>query len=129
MEDRDTTGISSCFRGYYAYKDIWNPSVGDKLECRQEPTNVQDCYAVAVVYKRRTDMDNDLDDNTKWDTYHEKFLVCSLFIRHGGSVTCEISGQRRHLSDLPQGGLETPCLLILEGSKTKMSKIKSGLHR
>ena len=64
MEDRDTLAISSCVRGYHVYKNIWNPSVRDKLECRREPTNVQDCYAVAVVYKCRTDVDDDLNNDT-----------------------------------------------------------------
>ena len=79
MEDtcRDTTAISNCIRGYHAYKDIWNPSVGDKVECRQEPTNVQDRYAVAFVYKRCTDVDDDLDDDTS-GTPTTKNLLCVL---------------------------------------------------
>ena len=130
MEDRDTTAISSCVRGYHVYRDIWNPSVGDKLECRREPTNVQDRYAVAVAYKRLTDVDDNLNDDTTVGHLPRKIsCVCSLFIRRGGSITCEISGRRRHSSDLPQGGLEIPCLLILEGSKTEIAKIKSRLHQ
>ena len=89
MEDRDTTTISSCMGGYHVIvcKDIWSPSVGDKLECRREPTNVQDRYAVAVVYKRRTDVD---DDTTVGHLPRKVSCVCSLFIRHGRTITCEI---------------------------------------
>ena len=105
-------------------------SFGDKLECRREPTNVQDHYAVAIVYKHRTDVDDDLDDDTPVGHLPQKVsCVCSLFIRRGSSITCEISGHRRHSLDLPQGGLEIPCLLILEGSKIEISRIKSRLHR
>ena len=123
MEDRDTTAISSCIRGYHAYKDIWNPSVRDMLECCRELTNVQNRYAVAVVYNCRKDMDDDLDDDTTVGHLPRKIsCVCSLFVQHGGSITCEISGRSRNFSDLPQGGLEIPCLLILEGSKTDIFK-------
>ena len=39
---------------------------------------------------------------------------CSVFIRRGcrSSIKCLITGSRCHSSDLPQGGLEIPCILI-----------------
>ena len=93
MEDRDTTAISSfidttaissCIRGYQVYKEIWNPSVGNKLECHREPTSIQHCYAAAVVYKRHVDVDDDndaLDDDTTVGHLPRKIsCVCSLFI-------------------------------------------------
>ena len=51
--------------------------------------------------------------------------ICSLFIRRGGVIRCIISGRRRYSSDLPQGGLEIPCILVFttikpdEGRKAK----------
>ena len=42
--------------------------------------------------------------------------ICSLFIRRGGSISCRVTGSRRFSEDLPQGGLEIPCLLIFQGS-------------
>ena len=35
--------------------------------------------------------------------------VCSLFLRRGGHIHCTVTGRK---SDLPQGGLEIPCLLL-----------------
>ena len=35
--------------------------------------------------------------------------VCSLFLRRGGHIRCAVTGRR---SDLPQAGLEIPCLLL-----------------
>ena len=116
-------------QGVSYIQEIWNPSVGDKLECRREATNVKDRYAVAVAYKCHMDDDNDtLDDTTVGHLPRKISGVFSLFLRRGISIKCEITGHIRYSSDLSQGGLEIPCLLILEGSKTETSKIKSRLH-
>ena len=45
-DEEDSTTISSCVRGYHVYNQIWNPSVGDGLDCQQDSTNTNDCYAV-----------------------------------------------------------------------------------
>ena len=34
---------------------------------------------------------------------------CSLFLRRRGHIRCAVTGRR---NDLPQGGLEIPCLLL-----------------
>ena len=36
-------------RGYHAFKDNWNPVIGETLGVRREPTNTIDKHAVAVV--------------------------------------------------------------------------------
>ena len=42
--------------------------------------------------------------------------ICSIFIRRGGSIVCIVSGSRRYSSNLPQGGLEIPCILKFTAS-------------
>ncbi len=43
-------------------------------------------------------------------------------------VLLAVTGSRRYSGDLPQGGLEVPCLLKFEGNVTKAEKlIKSAL--
>ena len=37
--------------------------------------------------------------------------VCSIFIRRGGTISCQVTGSRQYSQDLPQGGLEVPCLI------------------
>ena len=36
-------------RGYHVYKDIWNDPDDEVLECKREPGNSSDPYAVAVL--------------------------------------------------------------------------------
>ena len=40
--------MDSCIRGFYIYKEIWNPTE-ELLTCRREPGNVHDPYAVAMM--------------------------------------------------------------------------------
>ena len=40
--------VMSCVRGCYIYSDIWNPNVGDILNCEWESGNPIDSYAVAI---------------------------------------------------------------------------------
>ena len=38
-----------CVRGYHVYSDIWEAVIGEELDCRRDPSNAIDRYAVAVV--------------------------------------------------------------------------------
>ena len=40
--------LISCVRGYHVYKDIWDPVVGETLNCEREDRNPQDPYDVDV---------------------------------------------------------------------------------
>ncbi len=40
--------INSFFRGYHAYRDVWEPTTGEILLAKPEPSNVRDKSAVAV---------------------------------------------------------------------------------
>ena len=40
--------LSSCVRGYHVYRDIWNPSVGETVNCEREGRNPEDSYTVAL---------------------------------------------------------------------------------
>ena len=45
--------------------------------------------------------------------------LCSIFLRRGGMILCEVNGHRRYSSDLPQGGLEVPCVLTFIAAEEK----------
>ena len=50
--------------------------------------------------------------------------TCSLFLRKGGSIFYQVSGSRRYSQDLPQVGLEIPCLLRFRGTAKDIQKMK-----
>ena len=51
--------------------------------------------------------------------------ICSIFIRRGGTIHATVNGHCRYSADIPQGGMEVPCILTFtalcssEGEKTK----------
>ena len=50
--------------------------------------------------------------------------VCSLLLSRNGTISCKVTSTRRQSSDLPQGGLEIPCKLILVGASRDISKVQ-----
>ena len=103
----------SCVRGYHVYKDIWNAALGEELQCQRERGNSSDLYAVAV-----------LKDRTIVGHLPRKISrICSLFMRRGGAITCLVNGRRKYSADLPQGGMEIPCILLFKREPKEIKKL------
>ena len=102
--DMERFFFESMVRGYHTYKDVWNAVVGEVLPCQRENRNRFDPFAVAVVKNRTT------------VGLVPKKSICSLFIRRNGTVTIRTISDRRYSADLPQGGLEIPCVITFEGA-------------
>ena len=86
-------------RGYHVYKDIWETSHGELLNCERETRNTFDPFGVCI--KKHDD---------KVGHVPKKISdICSLFLQRGGRIQCEITGTRQYSRDIPQGGLEIPC--------------------
>ena len=49
--------------------------------------------------------------------------ICTLFIRRGGAIHCRVTGRRKYSTDLPQGGVDIPCLLLFEGEAKEIKKL------
>ena len=112
-EQRVEERIASCVRGYHIYSGVWTATVGEILRCACETDNVVDRYAVSVLK----------DGNIVGRLPKKVSKVCSLFLRRGGSISCEIAGARRYSRDLQQGGIEVPCILIIKGRKKEVAKV------
>ncbi len=106
--------IESCVRGYHVYKDIWDASVGESLPCQRERGNRADPYAVAIIK----------GGVTVGHVPRKISSVCSLFLRRNGVINICITGTRRFSADLPQGGLEIPCVIAFEGSSKEVRKMR-----
>ena len=46
-----------------------------------------------------------------------------LFLRSGGSISCQIIDRRRHSIDLPRGGLELSCSLVYCRTEKEIQKL------
>ena len=109
-----TFTVESCVRGYHIYKDIWDATIGEELQCARESDNSNDRYAVAVR-----------KNNAVVGHVPRKISrVCALFLERNGAITCTITGPRRRSADLPQGGMELPCALAFSGDHSDLLKVK-----
>ena len=107
-----TFDIEAMVRGYHVYQAVWDASIHEELLCAREADNLRDPFAVAVVKSHQTVGHIPMKISS----------VCSLFLRHGGTITCKVTGSRQHSQDLPQGGLEIPCTLTFEGGLKDINK-------
>ena len=111
--------VESMICGCHEYKSIWdNPVIGEHLNCFQEVENSHDPMAVAVI--------KEIEGETKTVGHIPRRIsaLSSVFIRRGGTIICIVNGNRRYSTDLIQGGLEIPCLLIF-GSKNGSEALKT----
>ena len=44
-----TTRFSSCICGYHIHQSVWDPVIGELLECNRKSRNAMDRYAVSVT--------------------------------------------------------------------------------
>ena len=100
------------------YKTIWTSRIGEELICMRKVENYHDPYAVAV--EKAGVIVGHLPRKIS--------SICNLFLRKGGSIHCTVTGSRQYSSDLPQGGLEVPCLLSFNGNCQIISKAKNLLQ-
>ena len=76
----------SAVRGYHIYKDIWEPSVGEKLIAHREFGNQFDKFAIKVLN----------GEQTVGHLPHEYSRIAWYFLARGGSITLEVTGRRRY---------------------------------
>ena len=93
------------------YKDVWGAAEGEVLPCAREG-NIQDPFAVAVKKS----------STTVGHVPRKVSAICSMFLRRGGSIVCRVVGGKRYSRDLPQGGLEIPCILTFSGESKLVDK-------
>ena len=95
------------------YQNDRTPVLGEVLQCSCEVSNVYDPFAIKVT------------KNGSVVGYLPKKITstCSLFIRKGGIIYCEVTDlNRRYSRDLVQGGLEIPCVIMLQSTMDLIDK-------
>ena len=70
--------VDAMIRGYHCYQEIWQAVIGEELQTKREVGNIHDLYAVAVI---RSGV-------TVGHIPRNILSAGSLFLRHGGSISC-----------------------------------------
>ena len=101
--------LTTTVRGFHIYKNVWEPTIGEMLSCERDNGNSHNTFAVAIK------------NSSKVVGHIPRFLssICSIFIQRGGEIVCRITGSRHYSADLPQGGMEIPCILIFKSHSIK----------
>ena len=108
--------IDSMIRGYHVYKDVWSSFIGEVLYCRRDIRNHHDPFAVAMC-KGTTVVGH---------VPRKISAVCYVFLgKTGATITGTVTGSRRFSHDLPQGGMEIPCVMKFTGDKVMVNTAKS----
>lgn len=103
----------SVVRGHHVYKTVWTPYVGEVLEVQEELDNHHDSYALCILKA----------GIIVGHVPREVSRIFTFFIRHGGTITSEVTGHRR-----PGKGLEVPCCYKLSGKPKHVKKAVKLLH-
>ena len=81
---------------------IWEAAIdGEVLLCKREVGNIHNTFCSGCEGKTGVIVGH---------CPQKISSLCSIFIRQGGSITCQVSASRQYSEDLPQGGLEVPCI-------------------
>ena len=96
---------SECFSvKAMVYKDMWEASVGEELE--------EHCERELGIVKILSLLQPSAGQQLRSVMFRKKILsVCSIFLRRGGAIKCEVTASKCYLDDLPLGGLEILCTL------------------
>ena len=78
----------SVVRGHHVFKRIWTPVVGKVLTVAREAGNTEDGFAFAVT----------MDDIVVGHVPREFSKLCRHFLKHGGTIACEVTGRRKRSS-------------------------------
>lgn len=105
--------IESFVRGQHAYQDIWQPTVGETLLLRREPTNEKDSLAVSVI------MDGMIVGHMPYDLAP---LISYFLMREVNKGFVQITGPRVNRG--AGMGLEVPCIYKLYGPKKYTDRLQ-----
>ena len=83
--------------------------IGEILEVQREPENEHDRRAVCLL-KSGTIVGH---------VPREIFRIFWFFLGHGGRISCEVTGRRKHGK-----GLEVPCVYTITGRDKMIVKMK-----
>lgn len=110
--------VKSHIKGYHAYMNIWEPTIGEVLKARLEPENEFDKFAVAV------EKSGAVVGHLAKGKSGRFAKTISFFLRanHENSCSVEVKGKRVNLGD--GEGLQIPCTLHFTGETRYIDKLR-----
>lgn len=102
--------LELCVRGYHVYKDIWEAAIDEELQCERKTRNTKDIHHSCEKRWHGGWTSTGKNLSTSFDFSTKRKHCC-------------VSSRRRYSADLPQGGLEVPCVLRFTGQSSDVQKL------
>lgn len=103
--------IACASRGFHAYRELWKPKLGQKLQIDQEVGNIHDPFAISLGAKIPGKL---TDYEIIGHIPREISRFCHYFVNYGGKLEARVACTQYRPSPIPSGGLEIPILLIVK---------------
>ena len=103
--------FDSFITGHHIYKDVWDPVIGEIIQCRREPSNKYDNNAV-MLFK---------ENLTIGHVPRQIAPYCAYILLNCGTIEAEVTGRRENQR---RNGLEVPCTYRVKGLKAPTEKGK-----
>ena len=116
-EEVTSLEVRSFVRGYHAYKDIWNPRIGEVLPLEREPNNTEDRFAVAI--KRTGSVVGHIVP------FNLAPVVSAFLRRDVNKGLVEVTGPK--INRGAGYGLEIPCTYYFYGAKSFIEEVVEAL--
>ena len=102
--------MESVIQGHHIYNNIWHPILEEQLTLEREDENSHNRHTVCAM-----------KSDTIVGHVPTRALPCIYwyFIRHGGMISCEVTGSRKRGIRL-----EVPCVYETVGSKKLIQRMK-----
>ena len=101
--------VVSYVKGYHVYKTLWNPLMGESLQCEGQSDNPIDKYAVCVKKDKKIVGHLPLGKSGKF----AKTIFYFLRADELSSCTVVVTGKAVNLGD--GEGMQVPCKLMFTG--------------
>lgn len=115
--------MESFIMGYHAYRIKWTPFDGEVLNCRMEPNNHKDKYAVAVHKEEAVVGHLMLGISGKFAK------TIFYFLRADNIHTCTATVTGKPINQGDGMGMKVPCKLIFNGRKEFIDKLEQVIKK
>ena len=114
--------VESMVRGHHIYKERWCPHIDEELDCQREWHNYHNPFVVSLM--KGSVIVGHVPRQIS-------AICCYVFLgKHNSSISCKITVSRRYSHDLPQGGMEVPCMhLTFQEQKGFVEKARKMLTK
>jgi ABC-type multidrug transport system ATPase subunit len=107
--------VHAAIRGYHVYKTFWTPKYDVILTTERDQLNAFDKHCVAI--KESVIIIGHIP--------REISRLCNFFLKRGGTIQVEVTDTQCRRSNIKEGGLEIPAIIIFTGTERDIRKVLS----